>query len=340
MLFFHTYWIPIRAWGIRYSPIMVTLALICLFVIPCTAQQSGYPYEPSGERPYGLPHPDAPKQLHDFAPLIGQCSCKSVSRIDQSTWGDTVEMTWKFSYIMNGMAIQDETLKQDGKHSGSIRQYIPDSARWYVHYYSSAAPSTRLPVWKGNKKTGGDIILYRDQKAPNGMDGKYKITFSNISGSGFHWLGEWVTPDESFSYPTWKIFCKKIRFPPHQEAKKQILKNIEAFSAAYRNGQPDRIAQMYTLDAKIFPPGPDIIAGRAAIQQAWTLSDEVRVLDHQVHPKDIYFWGDYAYDYGYYEGAIQKGEDEKIPFKGKYVIIWKRVADDWKIYLDIWNKIK
>jgi hypothetical protein len=41
------------------------------------------------------------------------------------------------------------------------------------------------------------------------MDGKYKITFYNISKRGFDWLGEWVTPDETIMYPTWKIFCKK-----------------------------------------------------------------------------------------------------------------------------------
>ena len=168
-----------------------------------------YAYEPSPDHPFGLPHPDMPEQHKDFAPLIGECLCKSLSRINQQTWGDTVMMTWRWKYIMNGMAVQDETLKEDGLHAGSIRQYIADSARWYVHYYSSNGPTATLPAWEGNKTENGDIILYRDQQAPNGMDGKYKITFSDISESGFNWLGEWVTPDESFSYPTWKIYCKK-----------------------------------------------------------------------------------------------------------------------------------
>ena len=110
---------------------------------------------------------------------------------------------------MNGKAVQDETLKTDGKNAGSIRQFIADSSRWYVHYYTSVAPTTKLPAWEGEVADNGEIILYRDQKAPNGLDGKYKITFYNISEKGFNWLGEWVTPDESIKYPTWKIFCKK-----------------------------------------------------------------------------------------------------------------------------------
>ncbi len=168
-----------------------------------------YEYEASKEYPYGRVNPEAPKETADFAPLIGTCECKSVARIDQNTWADTVMMNWRFKYIMNGMAVQDETLKEDGKHSGSIRQFISDSSRWFVHYYSSAGPTPVLSAWEGNLTETGDIILYRDQKAPNGMDGFYKIVFSEISKNGFNWTGAWVNKAETFSYPTWRIYCLK-----------------------------------------------------------------------------------------------------------------------------------
>lgn len=187
--------------------------IYCLFQGTVTVKgQNNYEYEPSSAHPFGLPNPEAPKEIMDFAPLIGECNCQSVSRIDQTTWADTVAMTWRFKYIMNGMGIQDETLKADGKHSGSIRQFIADSSRWFVHYYSSNAPSTSLSVWEGNKSDNGNIILYRDQKAPNGMDGDYRLTFSAITAEGFNWTGEWVNKGETFVYPTWKIFCKKKGF--------------------------------------------------------------------------------------------------------------------------------
>ncbi len=185
------------------------LGIACLFFIfLLPAQDLSMDFEASKEFPYGRVHPEAPKQLKDFQPLIGLCDCTSESRNPDKTWAKPVAMTWKWKYIMNGMGVQDETLKQDGRHSGSIRQYSQDSARWYVHYYSSAAVSTRLSTWEGNKKED-DIVLYREQKAPNGMDGYYRLTFSNISENGFNWIGEWVTRDESFSYATWKIACVK-----------------------------------------------------------------------------------------------------------------------------------
>lgn len=140
--------------------------------------------------------------------MIGICDCISIRKGSDGAWGDSVNMSWEFRYILNGMAVQDLTLKSDGLHSGSIRQYNADSSSWYVHYYSSASASARLGTWEGGN-SGDDIILYKDQNAPNGAEGKYKITFSDITEDGFNWIGEWVTPDESVVFPTWKIFCEK-----------------------------------------------------------------------------------------------------------------------------------
>lgn len=189
---------------------LLFLPILTLCIGSLIAQSDLYPYEVSAEHPFGLINPEAPKELADFAPLIGECQCKSIARIDQQTWADTLDMTWRWKYIMNGKAVQDETLKADGGHSGSIRQFIADSARWFVHYYSSKLPSTSLSTWEGNKTADGNIVLYKDQTAPNGMEGNYRLTFSNISEKGYDWAGEWVTKDESIVYPTWRIFCRRM----------------------------------------------------------------------------------------------------------------------------------
>lgn len=183
--------------------------LFLILVTALNAQQNKTSlYEISDKYPYGRINPEAPKEVADYDLLIGLSDCESMSRKADQTWADPVKMTWKFKYIMNGMAVQDETIKDDGKHSGSIRQYSKDSAQWYVHYYASAAVSTRLSTWTGNKKDD-DIILYRAQKAPNGTDGFFRLTFSNIDKKGFNWVGEWVDKTEKVVFPTWKINCIK-----------------------------------------------------------------------------------------------------------------------------------
>ena len=181
--------------------------LLCLFTLTVFSQNE---YEPSETFPFGQPHPDAPEQIKDFQPMIGMCDCKSELRNQDGSWNDAIDMTWEFKYIMNGKAVQDQTWSANGRQAGSIRQYIADSSRWYVHFYSSAGSTTVLPTWEGNlKKDEGKIILYREQKAPNGMEGYYRITFYDMNDSGYKWIGEWVNPTETIIYPTWKIACTR-----------------------------------------------------------------------------------------------------------------------------------
>ena len=165
-----------------------------------------YTYEPSEKYPFGRYNPEAPEQTKDFEALMGECQCQSINRKKDQSWNEPEDMIWRWKYIMNGTAVQDETLKADGSHSGSIRQFDLDSLRWNVHYYSSAGITTPLPTWHGTKKEG-NIVLYRAQKAPNGMDGFYRLTFYDISEKGYKWIGEWVDTAEKIVYPTWKIEC-------------------------------------------------------------------------------------------------------------------------------------
>ncbi|WP_411031187.1 YybH family protein [Spongiimicrobium sp. 3-5] len=300
---------------------------------------SQYQFDPSFEHPYGLPNPEAPKELLDFAPLIGECNCSSIRRKPDRTWAAPVAMKWRFKYIMNGMAVQDETLKEDGSHGGSIRQFIPDSTRWYVHYYNTAKPSTLLPVWEGNKNENGNIVLYREQKAPNGVAGNYRLTFSEISAQGYKWTGEWVSKDGSIVFPTWKIDCTRPKILGNEAEKTKILAVLQKFSQDYMEANYNGMLQAYTADAKIFPTDVDVIEGHEAIKNRWMLGKGAKILHHKMTPVEINFLGAHAYDYGYYEGKTKKVDGSVVDWKGKYVVVWKKQGNTWKMYLDIWNRM-
>ncbi len=165
-------------------------------------------YTSTKDYPFGKYNPKAPNQLQDYKELIGLSKCLSTSRNPDQTWAKPVKMTWEFKYIMNGMAVQDLTLKEDGRHSGSIRQYDNDSLQWKVHYYSSAVTSSTLQTWKGNRKKN-KIVLYKKQNAPNGAKGFSRLTFYEIDTKSFKWIGEWVDEKETIMFPFWKIECTK-----------------------------------------------------------------------------------------------------------------------------------
>lgn len=188
----------------------LTCSLVLLInLVWAQTSLSSFSYEASEKFPFGRLNPEAAPQTADYAKLIGLNDCKSVTRKADQTWNtDTVDVIWRFKYFMNGMAVQDETLKSDGIHNSSIRQYDPDSSKWYVTFFSSAKASAKPSTWRGGK-VGKEIILYNKQKAINGMEGYYKITFHDITSKGFNWKGEWVNEEETLIFPTWYLFCKK-----------------------------------------------------------------------------------------------------------------------------------
>lgn len=126
--------------------------------------------------------------------------------------------------------------------------------------------------------------------------------------------------------------------------KKELLrKNMAAFSEALMKEDYDFVVNAYTEDAKIFPGGTKILAGKEAIRNYWTppAGSNRKMTYHKIIPEEIKIIGKEAYDYGYYEGKSTNGDGQESSFKGKYVITWKEVApDDWKMYLDIWNGVR
>ena len=201
-----TRWKQLMTRSNDYAMKTIFTLLLSVSIISGVAQDKSY--EPSDEFPYGRPNPNVPAEFLDFSPMIGTCDCKSVQRNPDNTWADTLNAVWQFKYILNGWAIQDETWLENKTNSSSIRQFNPDSAAWFVTFYSSNFANPTPPTWKGAKEND-DIVLNLPQKAPNGMDGSSRLTFYEISDKGFRWKGEWVSTDGQFVFPFWTLDCVK-----------------------------------------------------------------------------------------------------------------------------------
>lgn len=136
------------------------------------------------------------------------------------------------------------------------------------------------------------------------------------------------------------LFVSAQKLVGPEEDVTTILSHIQAFSDHVMAGEAALIAAAYTEDGKLFPDKRDIIEGREAIQKYWTPGAGYSTSYHKVRPEEITVTGDQAYDYGYYEGKTKREDGSESSWKGKYVIVWKRVEGEWKIYLDIWNRVE
>ena len=112
-----------------------------------------------------------------------------------------------------------------------------------------------------------------------------------------------------------------------------IRKEASNFEEEIRRGDSTALAAHYASDAVVMPPNSDEVKGND-IAGLWGGAIRMGVKDMKLNITDITGGGDVYAETGTYEmfGAENKSLD-----KGKYVVVWKKDNDKWKMYRDIWN---
>jgi uncharacterized protein (TIGR02246 family) len=114
---------------------------------------------------------------------------------------------------------------------------------------------------------------------------------------------------------------------------------IEAVNAKwiefFNKGDFASVASLYTTDATAFPPGSAMVKGAAAIGAMWKSKAE-DVSDLKITTLDVKSLGpSAAREIGTFSVKM-KGPTPKEA-TGKYVVVWEKVGNDWKLAADIWN---
>ena len=94
------------------------------------------------------------------------------------------------------------------------------------------------------------------------------------------------------------------------------------------------MAGLYTKDGQVPPPGSEPITGRPGIQAFWQGARDMGVKAAKLETVEVAHHGDAAYEVGRYALAAAGGQ---LLDRGKYVVIWQRHGDAWKLHCDIWN---
>jgi ketosteroid isomerase-like protein len=128
-------------------------------------------------------------------------------------------------------------------------------------------------------------------------------------------------------------------FTQSKETKKrEIIGASVQFSANYIKGDFRAMAETYTNDALLFPPGKDVIIGKENILKYWENLPKTTILMHKSVSEKLVFKGKEVHDYGYYFVQSQKENEAPNPvYSAKYYIIWITENGEWKMKLDMWN---
>jgi uncharacterized protein (TIGR02246 family) len=117
--------------------------------------------------------------------------------------------------------------------------------------------------------------------------------------------------------------------------KAEIEAGNKKFIEAFNRGDFAALASLYTKDATALPPGAAMVQGSAGIEALWKSFGE-QVSDPKLTTVDVKELGpSAAREIGMYS-LKTKGPDPK-EVTGKYVVVWEKVGNDWKLATDIWN---
>jgi uncharacterized protein (TIGR02246 family) len=115
---------------------------------------------------------------------------------------------------------------------------------------------------------------------------------------------------------------------------------IEAVNAKwielFNKGDFAGVASLYTTDATALPQGSAMVQGGAAIGAMFKSMAE-RVGDPKLTTLDVKSLGpNAAREIGTFSFKTKAPSPQEVT--GKYVVVWEKVGNDWKLSSDIWNE--
>jgi uncharacterized protein (TIGR02246 family) len=124
-----------------------------------------------------------------------------------------------------------------------------------------------------------------------------------------------------------------------REAEVDRIRQLNAqWVSALAEKNLDAIVQLYAPDGRFMPPNAPGVKGHRAIRKAWKPILEIPGVFLIFKPMSIEIAEgmDMASDVGTYLLSFD-GANGRREQRGKYLVVWKKVAGEWKVAADIFN---
>ncbi len=118
------------------------------------------------------------------------------------------------------------------------------------------------------------------------------------------------------------------------DATAAIAEQNNKFGAAVAAKDSAAIAALYTEDAILLPPNAPAVNGRDAIQAYWQAFLDSGVTNGTLKSSEIVNTDTDATEVGTWTITAPDGT---VADNGKYIVWWKKKADGWYFYRDIFN---
>ena len=138
---------------------------------------------------------ELPEEFNYFGKLIGSWKIDYINNSNSHS----IKGEWHFSWILDGMAIQDVILLPDFEYGTTLRVYNPGTYAWDIAYCYTGK------IMRFEARKQDDIIVLT-----NIENERRKWVFSKIEDNNFHWQdvmvkddGEWQIDFDIYAQRIW-----------------------------------------------------------------------------------------------------------------------------------------
>ena len=135
-----------------------------------------------------------PEEFNYFGKLIGSWN---IDYVDNSTSG-VMKGQWHFSWVLEGMAVQDVIVLPGFEYGTTLRVYNPGTHAWDVAYCYTG----KIMRFEAGKQD--NIIVLT-----NTEDERRKWVFAEIGDNHFHWQDITVTEDGGW-HAKFDIYARRM----------------------------------------------------------------------------------------------------------------------------------
>lgn len=104
------------------------------------------------------------------------------------------------------------------------------------------------------------------------------------------------------------------------------------FADAVIKGDSATLVSLYHPDAAVYAPNMEKTDAKT-MASLMTGMPKMGITSFNLDAKEVYRGDDVVTEVGVYE----MGDGKKTIDKGKYIVVWKKDGDTWKLFRDIWN---
>ena len=113
-----------------------------------------------------------------------------------------------------------------------------------------------------------------------------------------------------------------------------ILAANETFMSTFKKGDATGMAALYTESGQFLPPNSEFVSGKEAIKALFQGFMDMGIKAINLDTIETEGYGNTGLEVGKYTLEV---DGNQVIDKGKYMVIWKQEAGQWKLHRDIIN---